>query len=120
LPLFPAAGLAFSGATLVFLVPAFLMLAGAASMAGKPDSARMSLGNVLAGGAIVTLLLVGGWSVLIGMTVAGCYPIPGGEACSDHYISTNGLLVGGICVVGALAIAVVGAGLPKMLGRAGR
>jgi hypothetical protein len=40
LPLFPAAGLSFTGATLVFLLPAALMVVGAMRMISRPEVPR--------------------------------------------------------------------------------
>jgi hypothetical protein len=113
LPLFPAAGLSFSGATLVFLLPAALMVVGAMRMAGRPEVPRFTIGNAVAAAAIVVLVVLAGWSVLIGLTVSACHPIAGGQACGSGYIATNGLIVAGVCLLAALAIAVVGARTPK-------
>src|SRR4051795_12524437 len=110
LPLFPAAGLSLTGATLVFLLPAVLMTAGAVRMIGRPDVPPTTLLHGVAAVAITVLVLVAGWSVLIGMTEYVCSPIAGGQSCTSGAISVGGLLVAAGCLVAALAIAVVGAG----------
>ena len=114
LPLFPAAGLSMSGATLPFLAPALLMIVGATRMVGRPEGPRITVASAIAGGIICALILVAGWAVLIGMTTPACYPVSGGQACGSGFISTNGVLVAGICLVMALAIAVVGARSPRL------
>lgn len=112
LPLFPASGLSFSGATLVFLLPAVLMIVGATRMVGRPEVPRITVASAVAGGVISALILIAGWAVLIGLTTSACFQVSGGEACGTGYISINGLLVAGGCLVAALAIAVIGAGVP--------
>jgi len=112
LPLLPAAGLAASGATFVFLVPAVLMILGASRMLAQPDAARLTVANGVAAGVITTLILVAGYAVLIGLTVYACHPIVGGQACGDGYISNNGLIVAVVCLALAVGIAVVGVALP--------
>lgn len=109
LPLFPAAGLSMSGATLPFLAPALLMVVGATRMVGRPEVQRITVASAVAGGVICALVLVAGWAVLIGMTTPACYPVSGGQACGSGFISTNGLVVASACLIAALAIAVVGA-----------
>ena len=107
LPLFPAAGLSTAGATLVFLLPAVLMMVGATRMISRPDAPRITLANAIAGGVICALILVAGWSALIGMTATGCFPVAGGQRCGSGFISTNGLLVAAICLIAAVGIAAL-------------
>jgi hypothetical protein len=110
LPLFPAAGLSDSGATLVFLLPAALMTVGAMRMINLPNIQRMTAANVGSAIAITVLILLAGWAVLIGMTEPACHPVAGGQACGSGYISVNGVIVAGGCLLAALAIAVIGSG----------
>jgi len=110
LPLFPAAGISNSGATLVFLLPAALMTVGAMRMIGLPNMPRTTAGNVASAVAITVLVLVAGWAVLIGLTEPVCHAVSGGQECGSGYISVNGLIVAGGCLIAALAIAIVGAG----------
>src|SRR6476469_2661360 len=58
LPLLPAAGLAASGATFVFLVPAVLMILGASRMLAQPKAGRLTVANGVAAGVITTLILI--------------------------------------------------------------
>ena len=117
LPLFPAAGLSFTGATLVFLLPAALMVVGAMRMISRPEVPRTTLANGLGMVAITVLILLGGWTVLIGLTTSACYPVAGGQACgSSGFISTYGLLVAGLCLAAAIAIAVLAVWVPRWRG----
>lgn len=110
LPLFPAAGLSDSGATLVFLLPAALMTLGAMRMINLPNIPRMTAANVASAIGITLLVLLAGWSVLIGLTEPACHTVAGGQACGSGYISINGLVVAAGCLLAAVAIAIVGAG----------
>ena len=46
-----------------------------------------------------------------------CYPVSGGQACGNGYISTNGLIVAVVCLAWRSAIAVVGVALPRWRSR---
>ena len=76
LPLLPAAGLAASGATFVFLVPAVLMILGASRMLAKPDACRLTVANGVAAAVITTLILIAGYAVLI---ASDCVRLPSGR-----------------------------------------
>jgi hypothetical protein len=97
--------LSWAGVTLVFLIPAGLLVAGATRTRAAEVSAPE--GRLAIGGSALSALLVlaGGWAVLLGLTHEACVPIPGGESCSSAAVSVAGVVVGAICLVAALAIA---------------
>jgi hypothetical protein len=109
LPLFFGAGLSNSGATLVFLAPAGLLLLGMVRMLERPEPQRITFANTVGAIAITLLVVFAGWISLIGMTASVCQPVSGGQACGSGYISTAGVLIGAGCLVLAVAIAAIGA-----------
>jgi hypothetical protein len=120
LPLIPGVFLSFTGITLIFLLPAAFMLIGAARMQPPPGERRIGLLTGIAALVIAGLIIVAGWVALFGMTVSACRPLPGGETCGDRMMSGAGLLVALACLGAALAIAVIGSGLPRMRRRSTR
>jgi hypothetical protein len=111
LPLIPGVFLSFTGITLIFLLPAALMLLGAATIQPPPGEHRIGLLTGIAALLIAGLIVTAGWVALFGMSVSACRSLPGGETCGDRMISGSGLLVALACLGVALAIAVIGAGM---------
>jgi hypothetical protein len=126
---FVGAFIAFSGVTLIFLIPSILFAFGAARLAARGRSGRRPsvggvLGQLLAAGAIVVLLLGGGASALL-VTDQACwaeYPgtgsarvepfpyttgeitVPGGATstgCSTGVISARGVGLAAVLWTGA-------------------
>ena len=112
-PLFPGALLSFGGVTLPFLLAALLMLIGALQIR-RADTLHRTLSGAVRATGIAALIVIGGWATLIGMTEPGCVPIPHGQYCSSAFISTRGVITGGLCLVIALVLAVWSAGVPKL------
>lgn len=130
--------IAFSGVTLIFLIPALLFFAGAARLAGAPvagaarERAASGLVQVVLAAAIVVLLLGAGASTLL-VTDSGCWtmfrsgsgvrietgPFTSGEvsvpldavstACSTGLLSARGTGLGAVLGGAALALALVAA-----------
>jgi hypothetical protein len=113
LPLFPGIFISFSGVGLVFLLPAFLMLVGAAQLLGQPGARRVTPLTFVGAFVIAFLIVFAGWAVLIGMTTSGCTNLENGQICGDGLISTKGLLVAGGCLVAVAAIAILGSRMPS-------
>jgi hypothetical protein len=111
LSLIPGVFLSFTGITLTFVVPAVLMLVGAASVPAPSGRRRIGLLTGFAALVIAGLIVLGGWVALFGITVSACRPLPDGETCGDSMISGSGLLVALACLGAALAIASIGAGV---------
>ena len=111
--LIPASFLSFAGVTLPFLIPALLMLIGAARMRVNPGMWKVSLGDLLVGALVVMLIVGGGWATLIGLTEPSCVATADGEHCSSAYVSVRGLLVGAACIAGALTLAAWSSGLSR-------
>jgi hypothetical protein len=63
---------------------------------------------------IAGLIVFAGWAVLIGVTQSGCHTDLLGQVCGDGFISTNGLLIAAGCLLGALAIAVMGSAVARL------
>ena len=105
LPLIPGAFLSFAGATLIFLVPSALMLAGAVRTAGVPrDRPRVTWRDRAAAIAVPAFTLLAAWASLFGLTESGCVQIPNGERCGT-FTTGQGVLLALVCLVAALAIA---------------
>lgn len=106
IPLIPGAFLSWVFVTLPFLIPATLLLIGAARARGGPISARdLAVGGVQAG-VIAALILVGGWAAIFGLTAERCVPIGDGTVCSSGAITVAGVVVAAACVVTAIAISI--------------
>ena len=130
---FVGAFVAFSGVTLIFLIPALLLIAGAVRVqVSSPPQGRASilpaLGRGLAAGAILAML-VGGGAAAILLTDDACWseyrtgdgsriqtlPYSTGEmtappgatsmSCSTGLISARGVALGGALWLGALILA---------------
>lgn len=130
---FVGAFVAFSGVTLIFLLPALLLIAGAVRVeATAPPKARASilsaLGRGLAAWAIVATLVGGGTAALL-LTDDACWveyevangpriqilpystgemtvpPGATGMSCSTGIISARGVALGGALWLGALVLA---------------
>jgi hypothetical protein len=105
LPLIPGSVLSFALVTLVFVIPAVLFLIAAVAMPsrGRPFGGRL----VELGRAVVTggLVIAAGWAVLLGLTVEGCYAIPGGEGCGSGLTSWSGVAAAAALLLAAVGIA---------------
>ncbi len=108
--LIPGIFLSFTGVTLPFLIPALLMLIGAARMRDSSGKWRISPGDLLIGALVVMLVVGGGWASLIGLTEPGCVATADGEHCSSAFVSLRGLLLGSACIAGALTLAAWSSG----------
>jgi hypothetical protein len=132
---FVGAFLAFSGVTLILLIPAalFLVSAGGLAVRWRPWSAAALLGGVgrLAAAAVVVMLLVGAGAAALTVTDAGCwsqYPsgagirvelapystgeteVPAGATvtgCTTGLISARGVGLAGLLGAGALGLALL-------------
>lgn len=100
--------LSFSGLTLIFLLPAILLLGSAVQMraphTGRPFA--LSVGVTL---LVAALLIAGGWAVVIGLTAERCASVADFEACSSAAITFEGVLVGAACLGLAIAVAILAA-----------
>ena len=107
-PLIPASFLSFALVTLPFALVALLYVVGTATIDAiiEPTSVRALHGIQAA--AVTLLVLAAGWAVLLGLTVSGCFPIPGGERCGEGFISATGATTAGILLIGAIALAMLG------------
>lgn len=104
LPLIPGAVL--SVATLIFVVPAGLMLAGAITVPRSSPRSFATPGSVAMAVAISACVIVAGWAVLIGMTRASCGTDPDGtEFCGTGQITPEGVIVAATLLLAALALA---------------
>lgn len=93
--------LSFAGVTLIFLVPAGLLLWGARAVrARSAPSASIDAVALAAFGLIVAA----GWAVLLGFTEQRCFTTATGSGCGSGLISPTGLLVGGALIVLALGL----------------
>ena len=129
---FVGAFVAFSGVTLIFLVPALLLVIGAVRVVtdvpNRPDPIAPTLGRAVAGVAITVLLLGAGITVLL-LTDNACWveyevghrprievlPYTTGEmvapanatstSCSTGLISARGVTLGVLLWAGALLLA---------------
>jgi hypothetical protein len=108
LPLIPGAILSWSGVTLVFRVPAFVMLLGAITGAGSRD---VRLFEVVLPVAISVLVLAAAIASLFVLTADECRSLPrgAGEACSSSAITVEGVAAGGALLLAALAVAALAA-----------
>lgn len=134
--------IAFSGVTLIFLIPAALLFAGAVRLAAAPASeARQGLlasAAQLGIAAVIVVLVAGAGASAILMTDSGCwseFPAPAGvrvepfpystgeisvppgatlTSCSTGIISARGAGLGGLLALAALGLALVGARRPTV------
>ena len=113
LALIPGAFLSFTGVTMIFLLPAALMIVGATRVEPPPGRRRIGLVTGVAALLIAGLIVAAGWVALFGMTVSACRLLPDGETCGDRMMSGAGLTVALVCLGAALAIALIGAGLAR-------
>lgn len=119
--------IAFSGVTLIFLIPALLFFAGAIRLAGAPEAGAArerplgGLVQIVLAAAIVVLLLGAGASTLL-VTDSGCwttYRTPTGVRVETGPFSTGEMVVplgaeSATCSTGLLSAR--GAGLGAVLG----
>jgi len=135
--------LAFSGVTLIFLVPAILFFFGAIRLATvAPTAGSGSVSGILAGSvlaAALTVLMIGAGASALLVTDEQCwatYQTPGGVryepapyttgemqvptdalsfSCSTGVISARGVGLAGVLGVGALALAMATRRRPKIV-----
>jgi hypothetical protein len=111
--------LAFSGVTLVFLLPAILF--GLATFAGReagdwPDRSTLRrLGIDLLVAPAVVVLGVGAAVALFGMTRETCWSIPGGSACGSGILTWEGVAVAALLGGASIGIAWLAAGGARRL-----
>lgn len=104
LPLFPGAILSWSGVTLLFLVPAGLLLAAAAVAPASSAPRALGLGAIRST-VVAGLILAAGWAALFGFTEQRCVFISGGTSCSSAAVTVEGTLVAVSCLALAVALA---------------
>ncbi len=131
LAIFPQSVIAFSGITLPFLVPAFLLLA----LGAEGRDTRLS-GRALLGGLLVIVLGVAAWVAPFALTETACWvarqasdgtvvysPIPvsdtltvsSGEiasGCDGGTLTMQGLALGAVFGIGSVSMAVLVSGVP--------
>jgi hypothetical protein len=105
LPLVPASLLSYY-VTLVFVVPAALMLVGASDMRREPGGQGSGAGETVAAFAVAALVVLAVWAAVIGLTEPGCVAIAGGQTCGSAFVSVRGVFVAAACLVSAVAIAL--------------
>lgn len=114
LPLIPGAVLSFAGVTLIFVLPALLMLAGAAGLPSASDRSRVSPGGVATAIWIAALIVGAGWAMLLGLTQNTCgSELSGTSSCGSGLISIEGMLVGLVLLGAALVLAAWRARQPR-------
>jgi hypothetical protein len=102
LPLIPGSVLSFSLVTLIFVVPAVLMAAGAAGIARSGIRAQSVVMTV----GIAALIVGAGWTMLLGITRDTCGSgLGGASSCGTGLISFEGVLVGLVLLGTAVALA---------------
>ena len=102
--LIPASLLSFTGVTLVFLVPAFLLIRGA-GVARRNAKVRAGFGATLRAVASGLFVLAAGWAVLFAFTESRCFETATGSGCSSAAISITGVVVGAALLAGAIGLA---------------
>ena len=109
LPLVPGSILSFSGVTLIFVLPAILMVAGAAGIARprvSSGASRIDGAGVGVAVSIAALLVAAGWAMLLGFTRDTCSSGANDTAsCGSALISIEGIAVGLALQLAALALA---------------
>ena len=105
LPLVPGAFLSFGGATLIFLVPAVLLVIAAQRVprSPAPPSAAVQVAQFT---LVPALLLGAAIAVLFVYTESGCRPIPGGETCGSTFITVPGVLVAAVLSGAAILLSL--------------
>jgi hypothetical protein len=102
--LIPASFLSFTGVTLIFLIPAVLLLTGA-QVARRRSPGRGGASASLRATVAAILPLAAGWAVLFGFTEPRCFDTATGSGCSSSATSITGIVVGASLLVVALALA---------------
>jgi hypothetical protein len=108
--LLPQSFLAFSGVTLIFVIPAVMYLAAAARLpASTPPSVGPNRGQAIVAGmatlAIPCLLVAATVAVLIVLTGSGCWSAAAYTACGTGLTTWPGLAMAVACLASAITIA---------------
>jgi len=102
--LIPASFLSFAGVTLIFLIPAGLLIAGA-GIASRDGRSVGGLASMIRAAVAAVLVLVAGWAVLLEFTEARCFETATGSGCSSGATSVTGVVIGAALVAAAIALA---------------
>ena len=107
-PLIPASFLSFALVTLPFAIVALLYAAGAASIQPTEEPRTLRVRHAFQAATVAFFVVAAGWVVLFGLTVSGCFDIPGGTECGESFTSAAGAAVAAILLIGAIVLALVG------------
>ena len=98
--------LSFSGVTLVFFIPALLMLSAALRMRA-PHTGRPFGVSVAVAGLVAVLIIAAGWLVLFALTDDRCVTADGAVSCSSAALTVAGGLAAAACLGLAIGVAVL-------------